>query len=380
MEQVPRPSARLGSAWNADPQPSAQDSRALSPFALPALSTSNCFQPACPQIASPAPGTAFEAGVPVLIATCPSRASALHGLGLLASRHRSGRMYQVEHAEINSLSDLETCCRQHAPRLLLLDIALISPEAVGRLDDLRRHFPATDWLLGWERPSTQGLDAAIRIQARGCVEWTANAEQLAQSLDAVLAGTLGFPDPVLQALYLAVLRLVAAGGRPACSATSPAVKLTAREDEVLSLMHRDMSNKQIAERLGISVNTVKKHLAHVSAKQGQHSRRWHLARPGLVGPVPERSISHLEPAPSPLPMEKLKMVAASNVSRDAGYFKNVTGGQLPRISYHLGGATDNELLETAASKIDAHLSCYAGWPNAFSAVLAMKSAFEVRGK
>ena len=281
---------------------------------------------------------------------------------------------------MRSLSDLESCCRQHAPRLLLVDIALISPEGVGRLDDLRRHFPATDWLLGWERPSTQGLDAAIRIQARGCIEWAANAEQLAQSLDAVLAGALGFPDPVLQALYLAVLRLMAAGGRSASGATSSAVRLTAREDEVLSLMHRDMSNKQIAERLGISVNTVKKHLAHVSAKQGQHSRRWHLARPGLVGPVPERSIPHLEPAPSPLPMGKPRMATASSVLRDADCFKNVKAGQFPRISYHLGGATDNELLEAAASKIDSHLCCYAGWPNAFSTVPAMKSLVELRGK
>lgn len=289
-------------------------------------------------------------------------------------------MYRVEHAGMDCLPDLEARCRQHAPRLLLVDIALISPEGVDRLDDLRRHFPATDWLLGWDRPSPQGLDAAIRIQARGCVEWTANAEQLAQSLDAVLAGTLGFPDRVLQALYLAVLRLVAAGGRPASSAALPAVRLTAREDEVLSLMHQDMSNKQIAERLGISVNTVKKHLAHVSAKQGQHSRRWHLARPGLVGPVPERSIPHLEPAPSPLPVEKFKMATASNAPLDAGYFKNVSGGQFPRISYHLGGAADNELLEASVSKIDSHLACYAGWPNAFSTLLAMKGAFEVRGK
>jgi DNA-binding NarL/FixJ family response regulator len=185
-------------------------------------------------------------------------------------------MYQVEYAEMNSISDLEDRCRQQAPRLLLVDIALISPES--KLDDLRRHFPAIDWLLGWEAPSIQGLDAAIRSQARGCVEWTASAEQFAQSLDAVLAGTLGFPGPVLEALYLSVLRLKAAGGRPASRTISPAIRLTAREDEVLSLMYQDMSNKQIAEQLGISVNTVKKHLAHVFAKQGQHSRRWHLAR------------------------------------------------------------------------------------------------------
>ena len=68
-----------------------------------------------------------------------------------------------------------------------------------------------------------------------------------------------------------------AGVRLGSAAALPAVGLTAREDEVLSLMNRDMSNKQIAEQLGISVNTVKKHLAHVFAKQGQHSRRWHLA-------------------------------------------------------------------------------------------------------
>lgn len=370
--QVPRSSAGLVSAWNVDSQPSVQDSRALR--------TSRCFQPVPLEIPPPGPHPAFETGVSVLIATCPGRSSTLCGLGLLASRHRADRMYQVKHVEMDCLSDLDARCRQQAPRLLLVDIALLSPDGVGRLDDLRRHFPATDWLLGWEQPSTQGLDAAIRIQARGCVEWAASPEHFARSLDAVLAGTLGFPVPVLQALYLAVLRLVAAGGRPASSATPSAVRLTAREDEVLSLMHRDMSNKQIAERLGISVNTVKKHLAHVSAKQGQHSRRWHLARPGLVGPVPERFISHLEPAPSPLPVRKLKMVAASNVPRDAGYFKDVTEGRFPRVSYHVGGATDDELLEAAASKIDPHLSCYAGWPNVFSTMPAMKSVFAFRSK
>ncbi|KQU90972.1 hypothetical protein ASC78_18445 [Variovorax sp. Root318D1] len=185
-------------------------------------------------------------------------------------------MYQVEYAEMNSICDLDARCRQRPPRLLLVDVALISPHSVNQLADLRRHFPATDWLLGWDGPSSQGLEAAIRSQARGCVEWGSTAKQFAQSLDAVLAGSLGFPGPVLQALYLSVLRLKSAGGRPASTAAPPAARLTAREDEVLSLMYRDMTNKQIAERLGISVNTVKKHLAHVFAKQGQHSRRWHL--------------------------------------------------------------------------------------------------------
>ncbi|WP_341891731.1 response regulator transcription factor [Variovorax sp. YR752] len=250
-----------------------QGLRPLSPFAPPALLATDRFQPAFFDIPRPS----ADVRVPVLVATGPSRPPPLFGLGLLASRHRAGRMYEVAYAQMNSLAELEALCRPQAPRLLLVDIALISPESVNRLDDLRRRFPATDWLLGWDAASLLGLDAAIRSQARGSVEWAASAEQLAQSLDAVLAGILGFPGPVLQALYLSVLRLKTTGGRPASCGTTSAIRLTAREDEVLSLMHRDMTNKQIAERLGISVNTVKKHLAHVFAKQGPHSRRWRLA-------------------------------------------------------------------------------------------------------
>lgn len=276
-------------------------------------------------------------------------------MGLLASRHRPERMYDIQHAQLNGIDELEARCRQRVPRLLLVDITLISIEQISRLDDMRRRFPATDWLLGWEQPSTKGLNAAIRIQARGCVDWGASAEQFAQSLDAVLAGALGFPNPVLQALYLSVLQLAVIGGRPAAGAALPAVGLTAREDEVLSLMNRDLSNKQIAEQLGISVNTVKTHLAHAFAKQGQHSRRWHLARPGLA--ATPTFIPQLEPAPSRHPVQKM-----------AATFQ--------RISYHLDGVMDDDgLVHAVAPKNVSHLACYGGWPNVFSTVPVLKRIF-----
>lgn len=166
MEQVPLSPAGLEPAWNADPLAFMQGLRPLSPFAPPApraLLASDCFQPAFLDIPRPS----ADVRVPVLVATGPSRPPPLFGLGLLASRHRAGRLYEVAYAQMNSLSDLEALCRLQAPRLLLVDIALISPERVNRLDDLRRRFPTTDWLLGWESPSLQGLDAAIRSQIPG---------------------------------------------------------------------------------------------------------------------------------------------------------------------------------------------------------------------
>ena len=47
---------------------------------------------------------------------------------------------------------------------------------------------------------------------------------------------------------------------------------TEREREIVDLLLQGMTNKQIAERLGIAVDTVKKHLQHVYKKLGVRRR------------------------------------------------------------------------------------------------------------
>ena len=48
--------------------------------------------------------------------------------------------------------------------------------------------------------------------------------------------------------------------------------LTAREREVLNLLARGMSNRDIAEELVITNKTVKNHLSRIYEKIGVHSR------------------------------------------------------------------------------------------------------------
>jgi DNA-binding NarL/FixJ family response regulator len=49
-------------------------------------------------------------------------------------------------------------------------------------------------------------------------------------------------------------------------------ELTEREREVLSLLADGLSNAAIAEKLTVSVHTVRNHIANLSAKLGAHSK------------------------------------------------------------------------------------------------------------
>ena len=69
------------------------------------------------------------------------------------------------------------------------------------------------------------------------------------------------------------------------TATSPGTALSARELEVLRLVARGLSNKEIGGELGITTHTVKYHLAALLEKLGVRSRTEAVSlgvRKGLV--------------------------------------------------------------------------------------------------
>ena len=75
--------------------------------------------------------------------------------------------------------------------------------------------------------------------------------------------------------------------------TSRSYRLTPREGFVGSLLSQGCSNKEIAQRMGISEQTVKDHLKHVYQKVGTHQRTALLAR--LLGTKPPNYPSQRTP-------------------------------------------------------------------------------------
>ena len=180
--------------------------------------------------------------------------------------------------------DLEHLLNEFQPRVLLIDVALVERLGLEELRRVHRHLPATDWMLLWNEPSVEAFELAVRALMRGCEKWDAPPQHLERAVTAVIAGEVWFPRQALQSLYLSLLAATqthsTSGPVPLDEAPPDhhvSGALTSREIEALALMRQGLSNKQIAERLNISVNTVKKHLSHAFDKRGLHNRRQSMA-------------------------------------------------------------------------------------------------------
>jgi DNA-binding NarL/FixJ family response regulator len=113
-----------------------------------------------------------------------------------------------------------------------------------------------------------------RAGVRGLLMRTAGAAQIESALHAVADGLTVFDEMIA--------RTAAPQGRAEVELEEP---LTHRELEVLQLLAGGLTNKEIAQRLGISDHTVKFHVNAILGKLGVETRTEavvHAARLGIV--------------------------------------------------------------------------------------------------
>ena len=174
-------------------------------------------------------------------------------------------------------AELETTLALRPPRVLLVDVELCAEVGMEKLFHLRHLARGTQWVLAWPAPSHRWLDIVHVTQARGAIVHGALPCDVTRILDAVLAGEMWFPRGVLAALYASVLCTLSSeaphGEKAHGDALHTLAALTGRQADVLALVREGLTNKQIAKRLDISPNTVKKHLANAFEKRGLKSRR-----------------------------------------------------------------------------------------------------------
>ncbi|MER5192755.1 response regulator [Streptomyces sp. NPDC002755] len=159
------------------------------------------------------------------------------------------------------------------PDVLVLDLNLPAKPGVQVCKEVVAANPALRVLVLSASGEHADVLEAVKSGATGYLLKSASTEEL---LDAVRRTAVGDPvfTPGLAGLVLGEYRRLASDPGPAAGGAGEpdAPRLTDRETEVLRLVAKGLSYKQIAERLVISHRTVQNHVQNTLGKLQLHNR------------------------------------------------------------------------------------------------------------
>lgn len=161
--------------------------------------------------------------------------------------------------------DIVEICSRHKPDVLVSDLNM-SGNVYGALAIVAKNIPTTKIVAF---TAATGVDTAIRALdagAHGYVLKGSHSSELLQAIDCVRRGetyiTQNFASQVIAALRDTSLRRIAA----------EAVNLTIRETQIVRLLLRGQTNKEIAIALKISEKTVKHYMTILMQKLHARNR------------------------------------------------------------------------------------------------------------
>jgi DNA-binding NarL/FixJ family response regulator len=154
------------------------------------------------------------------------------------------------------------------PQVVLMDLNLGATTGLQAIEGILAELPGTRVLVLSASGEHTDVLEAVKAGATGYLVKSASAEEL---LAAVQRTAEGFPvfTPGLAGLVLGEYRRLA-GERPGSGPAAPA--LTDRETDVLRLVAKGLTARQIGQRLGISHRTVETHVQSSLRKLHLHNR------------------------------------------------------------------------------------------------------------
>ncbi|MDZ5621193.1 response regulator transcription factor [Nocardioides bizhenqiangii] len=154
-----------------------------------------------------------------------------------------------------------------APDVVLLDVRMPKQSGIEACVAIKAASPTTKIVMLTVSDEEADLYEAVKNGASGYLLKDSSIEEVAQGIRVVAEGQ-SLISPSMAAKLIDEFKTMSRPDR----SQGPALRLTERELDVLRLVAKGLSNRDVAHRLAISENTVKNHVRNMLEKLQLHSR------------------------------------------------------------------------------------------------------------
>jgi len=191
--------------------------------------------------------------------------------GLIALLAGDARFLVV--AEAGDANEAHQRAAATQPDVILLDNHTPGVQGIDALAGFKAVAPGARVLMLTVSEDERDLAAALRGGAHGYLLKTMDSEMLASAIQRTMAGESVVSPEMTSKLVSAFQAGHGTASAPApASDTDPIHSLSPREREILSLIAKGASNKEVARDLSIAEATVKIHVQHILRKLNLSSR------------------------------------------------------------------------------------------------------------
>lgn len=159
--------------------------------------------------------------------------------------------------------------REARPDVVLLDFGLGNHDSLSLTTMVRSEVPSARIIVMGLMPAQQDVANYVRAGASGFIMKDASFDDFFATIRAVAGGAEVLPQALTSSLFTQIAQQAVAGSK---ARVLEAVRLTARERQVIDLLGEGLSNKEISTRMNIAIHTVKSHVHNVLEKLALHSR------------------------------------------------------------------------------------------------------------
>ena len=152
------------------------------------------------------------------------------------------------------------------PDIVVMDVSMPEMNGLRATERLTELCPATRVLMLTRHSDGGYVQPLLEAGAKGYVLKQSPSDELLRAIRAVASG-FTYLDPAVTEPALGV-----GSGRGPGLANRAFKRLSQREEQVLRLIVRGMLNREVADRLGISIKTVETHKVNAMKKLGFTSR------------------------------------------------------------------------------------------------------------